>query len=121
MNSAFTSVVDLVEWVSQQREGMLQAHLLYDVHLVEFAPPCLKLRLTERAPKNLPKHLEDLLKKLRDEVWMIAISAEMGQPSLHEKEQQALEERRQRILQTPLVKTLIETFPGTTLTHIEDN
>ena len=100
---------------------MLQAHLLYDVHLVEFAPPRLKLRLTERAPKNLPKQLEDLLKKLRDEVWTIAISTEIGQPSLHEKEQQALEERKQRILQAPLVKTLIETFPGTTLTHIEDN
>lgn len=100
---------------------MLQAHLLYDVHLVEFAPPYLKLRLTERAPKSLPKQLEDLLKKLRDEDWTIAISAEIGQPSLHEKEQQALEERRQRILQTPLVKALIETFPGTTLTHIEDN
>ncbi|MBL8676843.1 MAG: hypothetical protein JNJ47_05410 [Alphaproteobacteria bacterium] len=107
--------------MSQQREGMLQAHLLYDVHLVEFAPPCLKLRLTERAPKSLPKQLEELLKKLRDEVWMIAISDEIGQPTLHEKEKQTTEERRQRILQIPLVEALIKTFPMTTLTHIEDH
>lgn len=100
---------------------MLQAHLLYDVHLVEFAPPCLKLRLTEKAPQNLPKQLEDLLKKVKGEDWTIAISGEIGQPTLHEKEQKTLEDRRQMILQTPLVKTLIETFPGTTLTHIEDN
>ena len=100
---------------------MLQSHLLYDVHLVEFAPPCLKLRLTERAPKNLSKQLEDLLKKVKGEDWTIAISGEIGQPTLHEKERQTLEERRQMILQLPLVKTLIETFPGTTLTHIEDN
>jgi len=106
--------------VAQQREGLLHGNLLYDVHLVEFAPPTLTLRLTEKAPKNLPQQLQDLLKKIKDEVWTIAISQEIGHPTLREKEQKAQEERRLAILQDPLVKTVMEAFPGTTLVEIED-
>ena len=34
--------------------------------------------------------------------------------------QQALEERRQSILQDPLVQMVMQTFPGTSLVEIED-
>ncbi len=115
---SFSSFEDLVEWVSHQREGLLHANLLYDVHLVGFSPPALTLRLSQKAPKSLPQQLQELLKKKRGETWMIAISEEIGHPTLHEKEQAAHEERRDAILQDPLVKTLRETFPGTTLVEI---
>ena len=87
---------------------------------MEFSPPTLTLRLSKKAPKSLPQQLQDLLKKKRDEAWTIAISEEIGHPTLREKEQKVLEERREAILQDPFVKTLIETFPGTTLVEIED-
>lgn len=117
---AFASFEDLVEWVSQQREGLLHGNLMYDIHLVTFSPPTLTLRLTQKAPKNLPQQLQDLLKKIRGEVWTIAISEEIGHPTLYEKEQKAREEHRETILQDPLVKTVMEAFPGTTLVEIED-
>lgn len=99
---------------------MLQAHLLYDVHLIQFSPPTLTLRLSEKAPKTLPKQLQDLIKTKLGKQWTIAISDEIGQPTLHEKAQLALEDRRQKILQAPLVKVLMEAFPGTTLIQRED-
>ncbi len=99
---------------------MLHAHLLYDAHLVHFAPPLLTLRLSEKAPQTLPQKLQDLLKKNRNEAWTIAISEEIGHPTLHEKTQKILDERRQAILQTPLVKMVMETFPGTTLIESKD-
>lgn len=46
---------------------------------------------------------------------MIAISDEIGQPSLYEKEKRIHEDRQNAILQEPLVKMIIEAFPGTTL------
>lgn len=98
----------------------MHAHLLYDVHLIAFSPLNLTLRLSQKAPQNLPQLLQTLLKNNKDEVWTIAISKEIGHPTLHEKAQQALEERRQSILETPLVKHIIETFPGTTLVEIKD-
>ena len=109
-----------MEWVSQQREGLLHAHLLYDVHLVAFSPLALTLRLSKKAPKDLPQRLEALLKNKRGESWTIAISDEIGHPTLHEKEQKVHEERREAILQDPLVKTIMKAFPGTTLVDIEN-
>jgi DNA polymerase-3 subunit gamma/tau len=107
--------------VGHQREGLLQGHLLYDVHLVSFTPPTLTLRLSTKAPKNLPQQLQDLLKIKKEQAWTIAISEEIGHLTLHEKAQQALEERRVTILQAPLIKTLMEEFPGATLVEFKDN
>lgn len=99
----------------------MHGHLLYDVHLVAFTPPTLTLRLSKKAPKNLPQQLFDLLKMKTEQVWTIAISEEIGHPTLHEKAQQALEERRKVILEAPLVTALIEAFPGTTLVEFKDS
>lgn len=107
-------------WVSHHREGILHAHLLYDVHLVEFSPPHLVIRLSKAAPKDLPQQLQSFLKKTREEVWTIAISDEIGHPTLHEKNEHAQKERQNAILQAPLVKMLREAFPGTSLVKIDD-
>jgi len=110
-----------VDWVGCQREGMLEAHLLHDVHLVEFSPPHITFRLSEKAPKTLPKQIQDLLKTKLGDLWTIAISDEIGQPTLHEKAKQVLEDRRQLILEAPLVKAVMEAFPGATFIHKEDH
>jgi hypothetical protein len=81
----------------------------------------LTLRLLSKAPKNLPVQLQDLLKRQKKEEWTIAISDEIGQPTLHEKSQHAHEEKRKLILETPLVKQVMEKFPGTVLVKIEEN
>lgn len=118
--STFSSFEEFVAWVSDMREGILHGHLLYDVHLVDFSPPVLKVRLSSKAPKDLPLRLQTLLKTKRNEEWTIAISDEIGHPTLQEQEQKVQEERREAVLQDPLVKTLMEAFPGTTLMSIED-
>lgn len=116
----FSSFEDLVSWVSLQREGILHGHLFYDVHLVSFASPLVTLRLSNKAPKNLAQQLELLLKKKKNEMWTIAISDEIGHPTLHEKEEEAHRTRKNAILQEPLVKMMIEAFPGTTLIDSHD-
>jgi len=119
-SDTFSSFEDLVSWFSEAREGLLHAHLLYEVHLVDFKPFHLTIRLSQKAPKDLPLQLQNLLKKKRDEVWTIAISDEIGHPTLHEQEQKAQEERRTTILQDPLVKSLKEAFPEATLLEIKE-
>lgn len=109
-----------MSWVGHQREGILHGHLLYDVHLIGFSPLNLTLRLSQKAPKDLPRQLEGLLKKKRGEAWTIAISDEIGHLTLHEKDQKASEERRAEILKEPLVTLLMDALPGTTLVHVED-
>lgn len=110
----------MVDWVGHQREGILHAHLLQDIHLVSFSPPNLTFRLSQKVSKNIPQQLQSLLKKETGETWMIAISDEIGHPTLYEKAKSLQEERRNEILQEPLVKMLVEAFPGTSLVQIED-
>lgn len=117
---SFTSFEEFVSWVSEEREGLLHSHLLYDVHLVSFAPPQITVRLSSKAPKDFPHQLQTLLKKKRNEVWTIAISEEIGHPSLHEKMKKIQEEKRKTILETSFVKTLMEAFPGTQLVEVKD-
>ncbi len=118
--SSFSSFKELVAWVSEEREGLLHAHLLYDVNLIDFSPPTITLRISKKAPQDLPQKLQNLIKKKKNEVWTIAISDEIGHPTLHEQEQKAQEERREAILQDPLVKTLMESFPDAILLEITD-
>lgn len=82
---------------------------------MSFDPPHLTVHLNKKAPKDFPQQLHQLLKKKKNEDWTIAISDEMGQPTLHERERQIMEKRQQAILQEPLVKMIMEAFPGTTL------
>ncbi|MBP9692804.1 MAG: hypothetical protein KBD90_05710 [Alphaproteobacteria bacterium] len=117
---SFSSFEALVDWVGHEREGNLHAHLLYDAHLVEFAPPLLDLRLSKNFPQELLQHLQTLLKKKTGEDWTIAISDKIGQPTLHEREQQVQEEQQNAIKETPVVKLLLEAFPGTTLVQMKD-
>lgn len=105
--------------MSQQREGILHGHLFFDAHLVSFSPPQVTLRLSNKTPRDLPHQLAQLLKKKKNEAWTIAISDEIGQPTLYEKEKQIQQDRQNAILQEPLVKMVLEAFPGTTL--IETN
>jgi DNA polymerase-3 subunit gamma/tau len=106
--------------VGHEREGNLHAHLLYDAHLVTFAPPLLELRLSQNFPKELLQHFQTLLKKKTREDWTIAISDKIGQPTLHEQAQQVQEEHQNAIKETPVVKLLLEAFPGTTLVQMKD-
>ncbi len=119
-HKAFADFEELVEWVGHQREGIMHGYLTHDVHLVAFESFQLTLKLLPKAPQNLPQQLQELLKKQRNEEWTIAISDEIGQPTLYEKAQSAREARRQRMLETPLVKQVMDTFPGTTLAKIEE-
>lgn len=119
-HQTLSSFEELVDWISQEREGILHANLIYHTHLIDFSPLTLTVRLLPEAPKDLPRQLEVLLKNKRGEAWTIAISDEIGHPTLHEKEQKLIEDRKQALLRAPLVKLLMDNFPGTTLIHNED-
>jgi DNA polymerase-3 subunit gamma/tau len=106
--------------VGHEREGNLHGHLLYDAHLVTFAPSLLELRLSQNFPKELLQSLQVLLKKKMGEDWTIAISDKIGQPTLHEQGQQVQEEKRNAIRETPVVRLLLEAFPGATLVQVKD-
>ena len=112
MPSSFAEVLALVR---ARRETILASHLAGDVHLVRFERGRIELRPNERAPRNFAGSLSRILQEATGERWVVSISQEQGEATLRDQEQAAAERARKEILNLPLVRAVLETFPGARL------
>jgi DNA polymerase III subunit gamma/tau len=110
----------VVELCAERREAILQANLVKNVHLVQFEPGRLELRLEPQAPANLPNRLGALLTEWTGTRWVVAISGEAGEPTLGEQAAAAELQQRTEVLAHPLVQAAMAAFPGATLEAIYD-
>ena len=111
---------DIVALVGAQKEAMLHAHLLHSVHLVRFAPPVIELRPQPDAPRDLASNLAALLTEATGTRWTIAVSAAPGEPTLAEQGAAADTARRSAAADHPLVRAILETFPGARIDTVHD-
>ena len=111
---------DVVALVSEQKEAMLHAHLLHSVHLVRFAPPVIELRPQPEAPRDLAPKLAGLLSDVTGTRWTIALSAAAGEPTLADQGNAADTARRNAASDHPLVRLILETFPGARIDGVHD-
>jgi DNA polymerase-3 subunit gamma/tau len=112
MPSDFSEVLALVR---ARRETILASHLAGDVHLVRFERGRIELRPNNRAPRNFAGSLSRLLQEATGERWVVTISQEPGEATLRDQEQASAERARKEILNLPLVRAVLETFPGARL------
>ena len=107
--------------VAERREPMLHAHLLHSVHLVRFAPPVIELRQQPDAPRDLAARLAALLLDATGTRWTIALSAAAGEPTLAEQGSAADAARRGAAAEHPLVRAILDTFPGARIEAVHDS
>jgi DNA polymerase-3 subunit gamma/tau len=105
----------LVTAVAKMREGMLHGHLLNDVHLVHFEPGRIEIRPGPGAPSNLANRLGTLLTERTGRRWVIAISSEAGQPTLHDQAKAEDQRQRHEASAHPLVQAVMKNFPGASI------
>jgi DNA polymerase-3 subunit gamma/tau len=111
---------DVAQLVADQREAMLHAHLVHAAHLVRFAPPVIELRPAADAPRDLAARLAALLQQATGTRWTIALSAEPGEPTLAEQSRAAAAERRTAAAEHPLVRAILDAFPGARIEQVRD-
>ena len=116
--ASFREVAQLAE---AQREAMLHANLLHDVHLVRFAPGRIELRQMPAAPRDLAANLARMLLNATGERWTIALSQAEGEPTLAEQGRAADRTRRDEAADHPLVRAILEAFPGASMTTVSDS
>jgi len=111
---------DVVALVAAGREPMLHGHLVHSVHLVRFAPPVIELRPQPEAPRDLAARLAALLQQSTGERWTIALSTAAGEPTLAEQGTAADSARRTAAAGHPLVRAILEAFPGARIEAVHD-
>jgi DNA polymerase-3 subunit gamma/tau len=111
---------DVTALVAEQREAMLHAHLVHSVHLVRFAPPLIELRPQAEAPRDLAARLGALLTEATGTRWTIALSGAEGEPTVAEQGAAADTARRVAAADHPLVRAIIEAFPGARIDAVHD-
>lgn len=106
----------LLEMLQAAKEPILYSNTLQDIHLVSYAPGSLTIRLAETASKTLPNQLRQVLEKMTGQVWIVDVVLEGGEPTMTQQQKSAHEAQVKISQDHPLVQSLIETFPGATIT-----
>jgi DNA polymerase III subunit gamma/tau len=112
---------DVTALVAERREAMLHAHLIHSVHLARFAPPVIELRPRAEAPKDLAARLGTLLTEATGARWTIALSTAEGEPTVAEQGTAADTVRRMAAADHPLVRAIMDAFPGARIDTVHDS
>jgi DNA polymerase-3 subunit gamma/tau len=114
---SFEAVVELFR---AKKEGILLTHIMNDVHLVRFEPGRIELRPTEKAPATLTNKMTACLNEWTGTRWFISVSGDLGAPTLKQQAQAVEAEMRRRAAEHPLVKAVLDAFPGATIDTVRD-
>jgi DNA polymerase-3 subunit gamma/tau len=96
----------------------LKVNIEHNVHLVRLEQGRLEIRPTPKAPTTLAGDLSQKLFALTGQRWSVSISREQGQPTLAEQKKSAKAAHFERAAQEPLVRDILDRFPGAEITHI---
>ncbi len=115
-----TTFQGVVELVAERKEAVLQSHLINECHLVRFEPGRIELRPTERAPANLANQLGSYLSEWTGSRWVVSVSGEGGEATLRDQAQAAEARRREEAAADPLVRSVLDAFPGAEIATVRD-
>jgi len=114
------SFQDVITLFDRHREAVLRSHLWSHAHLVRFEPGRIELRLTDVAPRNLANRLGELLGDWTGTRWLVSVSSEAGDPTLASQAQSRDTEMRNEVAQHPLVRAVLDSFPGATIEAVRE-
>lgn len=103
---------EVVALTLAEREMILHANLVTNLHLVRFEPGRIEFRPGEHAPGELAHDLSRFLNARTARRWVVSVSGEAGQPTLRQQDEAKEASRRSAAAQHPLVRAVMETFPG---------
>ncbi|MDG2242314.1 MAG: DNA polymerase III subunit gamma/tau [Rhodospirillaceae bacterium] len=108
---ALESLTDVVALCEAQRQATLAGQLTHTVHLVRFETGRIEIRPKEGTPQEVAGKLGAFLKEETGERWVVSISNEPGEATLHEQE-------IAKASADPFVKSILESFPGSTIERV---
>jgi DNA polymerase-3 subunit gamma/tau len=111
---------DVVALAVENRASVLKVHLENDVHLVRLEPGIIEFRPGPRAPNTLAGDLKQKLKEWTGASWTVGIAREGGAPTIAEQRKSAKAARMESVMQVPLVRAVLDRFPGSEIVAVRD-
>jgi DNA polymerase III subunit gamma/tau len=114
----FARFSELIALAGAQRDLQLKTILERDVRLVRFEDGKLEVALEPGASNALIGDLGRRLATLTGRRWMVAVSAEAGEPTVRSQLAARREEFKRGVQADPLVQSVLARFPGTEIVAV---
>ena len=114
------SLEELVGLAQAKGATALKVQLENYVHLVRMEPGQIEFRPDNRAPATLAGDLAQRLKDWTGTRWIVTLAREGGAPTLAEQKKSARTQRLESVLQEPLVRAVLDRFPGAQVVAVRD-
>ena len=115
------SFSDLVTMAERDKDMELKYDLERNVKLVKFVHGKIDINFNENLNKNFIKKLSQSLFKWTNIRWIITLSKEEGQKTLHEKKIETKKNVLEREKQDSLYKEILNIFPDADLTDVKED
>ena len=111
---------DIVALAATHGAPILRVALENYVHLVHLEPGRIEFRPHPRAPRTLAGDLQQKLRDWTGERWAVSIASQGGAPTLSEQKQSAKTARFEAVAQEPMVRAVLDRFPGAEIVAVRD-
>jgi DNA polymerase-3 subunit gamma/tau len=116
----FRSLEEIAAYANEHGARLLKVNLENDVHLVRLEPGLIEFRPSERAPRTLAADLTQKLKDWTGQRWTVTVVRDGGAPTIAEQKKAAKQARHEAVLQQPLVRAVMDRFPGAEIIAVRD-
>jgi len=111
---------DLIHLANKNREIELKFDLERNVRLVKFEQGKIDISFNENLSKDFIKNLSQRLIEWTGKRWIITLSKDQGQTTVHETKQQLKAKLMEEMKQTEEYKKILEAFPDVELIDVQD-
>jgi DNA polymerase-3 subunit gamma/tau len=111
---------DLIELAAQKRDLGVKAALERDVRLVRCEDGRLEIALQPSAARALVNDLSRKFSQWTGRRWMVAVSAEAGEPTVHAQSEARHAELKTGVRADPLVQAVLARFPGAEIVDVRE-
>ncbi len=101
-------------------KSMLKVQVENYVRLVRLEPGMLEFSPAPGAPRTLAADLSQKLKDWTGTRWIVTLARDGGTPTLSEQRKSAKAARLESVMQEPLVRAVLDRFPGAEVVAVRD-
>jgi DNA polymerase-3 subunit gamma/tau len=100
--------------------SQLKVWIENNIRLIKMEPGRLEFCPTGNVPNSLAADLAQKLKDWTGTRWVVTLAREGGAPTLAEQKKAVKAARHERVLQEPLVRAVLDRFPGAEIVAVRD-